>query len=173
MKHVVSGNRSYDPWLREAQKLAKAHLDGTVLSDVPKIEDATSAFRELFTPAEIKQLRKEGFDCKPLRAKLPQQVLMLAAIFFNNHRDRPKAQRLFVETVNTLMFRIALAYYIQTLLRFSTGADATANPLKYRNDMVDCSYVAYASFFDGLLTADRRLQEIYHHTRLVLDALIE
>ncbi len=36
------------------------------------------------------------------------------------------------------------------------GGYETRNPDKLQNDVVDMSYVAYASFFDDLLSLDRK-----------------
>jgi hypothetical protein len=43
---------------------------------------------------------------------------------------------------------------------------------KLRNDMVDGFFAAYATYFDGLLTFDKKLLEIYKTAAALIEAVI-
>ena len=51
----------------------------------------------------------------------------------------------------------------------SEGRVENVKPAKLRNDIVDMGYVAYATFFDGILTREKKVQEIYEESCLLLD----
>jgi hypothetical protein len=167
---IVEGDRGYDHWLSRSHQAARAHLDGAMLQEPLAIEDAMAAFRELWTLSELKELRTQGIVVNSILPKLADHVPNLAAVLIRNHRDKPIFPPQFSDMVNTYAFRLALAFYMRTALRFSTGAEATVNPPNHRNDTVDCSYVAYATFFDGLLTSDRKLKKVCLLTQEALNA---
>jgi hypothetical protein len=62
---------------------------------------------------------------------------------------------------NTLLFRAALCINLWGLRWITVGGASRAKPNKIRNDMIDINFAAYATFFDGLLTADKKLAALY------------
>jgi hypothetical protein len=57
-----------------------------------------------------------------------------------------------------------MAGYLVALRRLKDGAK-TVNPEKVRNDIVDCAYAAYATYFQGFLTKDVKAGELYAETK--------
>jgi hypothetical protein len=51
--------------------------------------------------------------------------------------------------------------YLWALRWIAVGGAKSTKPEKIRNDMVDLFLAAYATFFDGLLTSDRKLAALY------------
>jgi hypothetical protein len=99
--------------------------------------------------------------------KMVQSVLVLAEEYFKAHRsvtEWPKVP----EVRDTFIFRYALCGYLSILRRIRDGGARKAKPKVLRNDVVDLSFVAFATYFDGLLTADKRAAEIYADAEYIL-----
>jgi hypothetical protein len=50
----------------------------------------------------------------------------------------------------------------------SDGGIGGVSPDKLANDLVDVTHIVYATYFDGLLSMDRRLNDIYAETDWLL-----
>lgn len=61
----------------------------------------------------------------------------------------------------SFQFRYALCSYALALNWAAKGGFETVAAAKLRNDYVDMIYAAYATFFDGLISKDNKLLEIY------------
>lgn len=62
-------------------------------------------------------------------------------------------------------FRFNLAMYSMNFFWTATGDVTTAPAKKVRNDATDMTYVAYATFFDGIITDDSKLAAAYNLTK--------
>lgn len=71
------------------------------------------------------------------------------------------------------MFRTALAIYVLTIHRTAEGGLAGMKPAKLRNDLVDMMFLAFGTYFDGVLTADSHLQEMYGEVCILLFGLFD
>jgi hypothetical protein len=92
----------------------------------------------------------------------------VAGFLFRDHPDVdkiPQASRL----PNSYILRYAVSSYLLALRWISDGGPGNVKANRLRNDLVDTHYVAYATFYDGLLTRDAKMTEIYQETRLVLE----
>jgi hypothetical protein len=102
-----------------------------------------------------------------MRERLVQNVLLLAGYLFKDHPGVAELPR-GPEVRNTFIFRYALCGYASILKRIADGGAGKAKPDKLRNDVIDVNYAAYATYFDGLLTADKRAGEIYAEADFLL-----
>jgi len=50
----------------------------------------------------------------------------------------------------------------------TNGGVGGVKPERLRNDVVDLSYVTYATFFDGLLSKDAKALDVYRDTKELL-----
>ena len=55
----------------------------------------------------------------------------------------------------------------------AVGGAARTKPEKLRNDIVDISFVVYGSFFDGLMSADKKANELYRDLHQWLSLLAD
>lgn len=76
------------------------------------------------------------------------------------------------ELPNMFIFRVALCGYLLCLRWISEGGAKTVRLEKMRNDLVDIFIAAYATYFDGLLTADKKLNAIYHEAVFLLPRIV-
>lgn len=51
----------------------------------------------------------------------------------------------------------------------SVGGAKQVKPTNIRNDLIDVIFAAYATYFDGILSADKKLNTIYRGARFALD----
>ncbi len=58
-------------------------------------------------------------------------------------------------------FRYAVCAYAMSLKWVADSGYATVKVEKLQNDYIDMVYAAYATFFDGIITHDGKLREIY------------
>lgn len=161
-KHLLSaknGDRSLQTQLLDLGREATAHMD-RVLTDAEKMAERIETVTATFTKDELKALRTRGKMPDGLDEKIIQNIMWVAGFLFNDH---PRAGRLppWNEAPNTFIFRLAICLYLWALDWISVGGAKGAKSTTIRNDMVDLSFAAYATFFDGLLTSDQKLLQLY------------
>lgn len=110
-----------------------------------------------YTENEKRTLRTQESLPRDLAHKVMEQVMQISAMWLR--AAKVTRAPTFDELIDTLSFREALCTYIWTI-RTLKGTSPT-NPEKIRNSVVDCSFAAYATFFDGLLTAEALPMEVY------------
>jgi hypothetical protein len=86
--------------------------------------------------------------------------MLLAGQLFKEHPSVTEWPR-GPELRNTFIFRYALCGYVSILKRIEDGGPGKTKPEKLRNDVIDINFAAFATYFDGLLTMDKRAGEIY------------
>lgn len=163
------GNVGLQNSILEHGREATARMD-RMLADVANLPGVLSEVAGNYTDAEVKILRKGSELTEDMIDKLIQHILLLAATLF---RDHPRVSKLpdATELPNTFIFRNALCAYLLMLEWISVGSPLKIKPERMRNDLVDLHFAAYATFFDGLLTADKKLDRIYQDASLLLSKL--
>ncbi len=63
--------------------------------------------------------------------------------------------------------------YLLCLRWISDGSINSLKPDKRLNDLIDMNYAAYATFFDGLLTDDKKLIDIYRDACFFLNEIFK
>ena len=141
-----------------------------ILADVENLPDALRGAADTFTDTEVRILRKGSDLTDEIIDKFVQNILLLAAVLF---RDHPRVTKWpdATELPNTFIFRYALCAHLLVFNWIAVGSPPKLKPEKMRNDIVDMSFAAYATFFDGLLTEDKKLQNIYHEASRLLPML--
>jgi 2,4-dienoyl-CoA reductase-like NADH-dependent reductase (Old Yellow Enzyme family) len=69
---------------------------------------------------------------------------------------------------NSFVFRFALCAHLLDLKRIAAGGAKGANPAGLRNDAIDATFAAFATFFDGLITADAKALELHENASFLL-----
>lgn len=148
-----------------AEQLAAMLEDTAGFAD--NIEDATSDF----TDEELGILRRREPITADMAVKIFEGVMRLTLKFYALHPgidELPPAN----EVPYTFIFRMALCAYIHALRWRVAGGAAGALPERMRNDIIDVTYAAYATCFDGLLSKDQKAKEIYDNSMWLLDNVI-
>ena len=139
-----------------------------MLADLNDFSDALGAIQDTFSSTELKALRKREGYTPELLDKIVRQVMYFAAKMTVSHPDRPALPRQLDHALNTYIFRFALCGFLLALERIEQGAIENVKTARIRNDVVDLGYVTVATFFDGLLTNDRRMCGRYELTMAYL-----
>lgn len=145
---------------------ATAYIE-RMLKDMPTFSSGIDLMAKTYSPAELKILRRRETHTPHMRERLVRNVLLLAEQFFEEHpgvTEWPKGP----EVRNTFIFRYALCGYVSILKRIEDGGAGKTKPEKLRNDVIDVNFAAFATYFDGLLTSDKRAGEIYTEAAFLL-----
>jgi hypothetical protein len=143
------------------EQMARVQNDGAIMPDV------FAEMAKVFTANEIAILRHSRPLTDGMMDKLMRNVMMLAAHFFKNHPEAgwlPTAN----ELPNTFIFRFSLCAYLLHLDWIAHGSQPVIKPEKLRNDLVDVNFAAFATYFDGLFSADQKLSRIYSRATYIL-----
>jgi hypothetical protein len=152
--------------LLEHGREATAQMD-RVLADARKFAPGLDEVSKTYTPAELRILRKDAPYTEELLDKISRNILLMAAFMFADH---PRVAKLppATELPNTFIFRIALCTYLLALRWISVGGARNVKPERIRNDIIDLNFAAFATYFDGILTSDVKVREIYHDAKFLL-----
>ena len=150
-------------------RAATVHMD-VIVADAAGLSEAIDEVAKNYTEAELRTLRKGSPFTEKMTDKVIRGVLLLAAELMKKH---PRVTKLpaATELPNTYIFRDALCAYLLTLRWISVGGARNVKPEKLRNDMVDVSFAAYATYFEGPLTADKKLSQVYEEAKYLLDSV--
>jgi hypothetical protein len=145
---------------------ASAHLD-LMLADMGTYAANLQAAAKNYTDAELKILRTDEPYTPEMYDKLVDNIFDLAILFFAAH---PRRLRLppSIKAANSFVFRFAICVHVLSLKWLRVGAAPNADPNKFRNDAVDATIVAFATYFDGLLTHDAKAAELHRNASFLL-----
>ena len=144
------------------ESLASQYLNDLTKSHQYKV-DGIKGFAKSYDPSHLKAIRS-GKDLTPkIREKVTKDILWLTIFLFDEHPDVQTLPK-FSSLKNSYVFRYAVSVYFLALRWIRDGGIDQVSPEKLRNDAVDMNYVAYATYFDGLLSMDKKLNEIYIDT---------
>jgi hypothetical protein len=166
LARAVAGDKDLERQIIENGKEADAHLD-RMRDDQQSYGANLERMAENFTEAELKVLRKHEPITGDMFEKIQSHVLEMAAFLFAAHphfTELPPAR----ELPYTFNFRYAMAGYLVALRWMSAGGAKNVKPAKIRNDIVDATYAAYATYFQGLLSSDARANDIYADAKFLI-----
>lgn len=145
---------------------ATKHID-KMQNEAVGIPEGVLLLEKCFTKEEKEILRRKGQMPDDLKDKVVYHIMEMAENFFShfpNYRRFKKFEDLF----NTYIFRYSAAAYVLFIKWITRGGIGGVKPERLRNDVVDLSYITYATFFDGLLTKDAKALDVYHDTKELL-----
>jgi len=151
--------------LLELGQAANSHMDAMIRETI-KLAELLPALRESYTAAELALLQSKGPLPDDLARKVVGQIMWVTAERLSVLKV-PKPT--FDQVIDSFIFREQMCLYIWTI--FSMSGATPSNPARIRNDVIDATHAAYATFFDGLLSKDRLPNEIYAIARAWLDTM--
>ena len=135
------------------------------------IDELTPAAETLRAPM-IEMVKKQAAsDLKVLRTEkrltpefIGRAFADIALLTRGLYRDIPNYGPLpdTPEVFYSFPFRLAVSHYALATYWEWKGGLQSLHATDLRNDITDCTYAAHASFFDGLITADGRLVDVYN-----------
>jgi hypothetical protein len=170
LARAAAGDKDLQRQIVENGKEADAHLK-VMRDDQQNYAENLDAMAKNFSEAELKVLRKHEPISDEMFGKIQGHVLEMAAFLFEAHpnfTELPTAR----ELPYTFIFRHAMAGYLIALRWMSVGGARNVKPEKIRNDIVDGTYAAYATYFQGFLSLDAGANEIYADAKFLIGLFI-
>ena len=156
---AAAGDKWHADQILEKSQAATEYLD-RLLGIASNIDQWYGAFQTEFNQSEIKAIRRGEAHPESIWIKLTVMIRDVTGyLLAGNPRCHrwPKQH----ELPNTYLYRFSLFLHLHFLDWIKHGSSKTKKPEKFRNDLVDISIGAIATFFDGLYTEDNRLREFY------------
>ena len=148
-------------------KEANEHME-KMLVDAEGTISAISEVASSYTKQELRILRKRESYSQEMISKIIKNILEVSSILCLNHPN--VGRHLVLEDIpNSFIFRYSLCMYLLVIHWISNGGVKGVNKTKILNDMVDMNYVAYATYFDGFLSKDKKALVIYSEASFLLD----
>ncbi|MGF9567485.1 hypothetical protein AAIH70_28685 [Neorhizobium sp. BT27B] len=160
---AVDGNEKLQKQLAMRGEWADEHI-ARIMDNSAEIGLDISEFLGLFTPIEVKRIRTRQRWQQDTAEKFLRIVCDVATRTFEEHHiPLPNAHHL----ADAFIFRFTLAQcvYLMELVRRGT-LDRKAELV--RNDVIDISYTAYSTYFDGFMSSDGLAATVHNRTRFLL-----
>lgn len=154
-----SGNIRYQKAVMDISKYANQHFD-QMLTDVEVIKDSIITYSKQLSKMEKAEIRNNDFYSNEIINKIVLATLEISKEFIvNSNLGIPNAS--FSELPYTYFYRVILASFLMGIVRAAEGEIKSVQSGKFRNDMVDMSIATSATYFDGIMSEDKRLNEMY------------
>lgn len=171
LRQAQRGDHRLEQQLLDLGIEATSHLD-RMLADAQTTGSTIDDTAKLYSREERTAIRLGNHYPPSLVDKTINNVMHIAGHAFREH---PNVRSLptYAELPNTYIFRVALCTYLLALEWGANGGARNVAPAKLRNDFVDMNFAAYGTYFDGLLSADAKVQRIHAEARVWLRALFD
>lgn len=136
-----------------------------VAETAPRIFNLFRQAELAFSAGDVSHLcRRESYPVT-LQEKLVHLAFAIREMLIRAEPDRfPRDLHL---AINTYLFRYSLVVAIFFARWVKTGRSDISNPAKLVNQILDMKIIAMATFFDGLLTRETKMLEMYDEATLV------
>ncbi len=171
LRLAEAGNIRLQNQIVELGHIANEHLE-KMLVEITNVRVALKELGSRYTKEERDALRSRDVCSPELQDKLVQTVLRMAAMIFHDSPLLRKAPT-YTDLPNTFVFRATLAIYLLGVTRFARGGFGELSPKKLRNDLVDMMLVAYGTFFDGLMSLDKNVNDMFDDVCRMLVTLFD
>ena len=153
-------------------RVATAFMDRQ-LANSANIARIIEDIANCYTATELKLIRTGSPITDTMMDKLIKSVLDISAFLCAAHPNVTQLPTA-AELPNTFIFRAALSILLLAWRWIGVGgAGKVKDAARLRNDMVDSFLAAYATYFDGLLTFDRKLRQLYAGAVVLLKTISE
>lgn len=149
---------------------ATAHIDGKMLESVRGFTKVFEDIARIFSTDEVARIRSG----MPVTHSIAYKIFKTAGDLSSGiARRRPDNVRGLSRRsqVNSFMLRYALSNVLLIVDWIRRGSPATIREDKLRNDQVDIILGVYGSYFNGVLSEDRKMKERSSELRVVLKIL--
>ena len=150
-------------------KSADGHME-TILGDMDGLPGAFSdMMRTMFTQDEVSALRAGEPHSAALVRKFFDIADYVALRFYKAHPEKPQppTRR---SRYDSFMYRFSMACLLYFLSWVRDGSQLNKAPAKLRNDVIDINFATYGTYFNGVMSDDKRVQALHLELRVVLEA---
>lgn len=161
------------------EQTLKTHLDEleavadqrhhALVQQVASLESGMADACNLFTDGELTEIRRGVSPSDSTRAKIFDLLKdTIAEFMIENFDPKPTGAVTLGEIKNTFSFRYPLCMLIYYVEWVQTGRQRLTAGRTRANDIVDLQQAAIATFFNGILSGDKRLQRVSESVRPIL-----
>jgi hypothetical protein len=173
LRLAENGNTRVQKQILDHGARASEHLD-KMLNEAPGISVAIQEVVRRFTKEDLARIRSNNWFEPTLSQQIITTTTRLAVEVYNASPLTLRGAILKTnEFQNTFVFRVTLAFFIMALRKVADGGLNGLRPEKFRNDFVDMILVAYGTYFDGLMSADKNVNFMFTLTCELLFAFFE
>ena len=122
------------------------------------IIEAIQYYKELFTDEDLKILRRGDVYSREFMSKITNYIMQLATIIMKKSDFYIES---FYKDIDNYLFRFSAAIFFLVLKWISEGGIENIKLKRFQNDIIDMTYSTYGTYFDGVLTNDKKVIEIY------------
>lgn len=140
-----------------------------VAQTAPRLFNLFRMAERAFDASDVRHLCKRQSYPANLQKKLVHLAFAIREVLISAQQDRfPKEAGL---AINTYLFRYSLVVAMFFARWVKTGRNDISNPNRLLNQIFDMKITAMATFFDGLLTREPDMAEMYEEASFVSAAL--
>ncbi|MGV7120314.1 hypothetical protein [Sphingopyxis sp. 550A] len=169
VRQAVDGDASSNAQIEATAALAARHID-SLTEAAPTIITLFQGQAARFTTGEIAALRTKQPRSAAVQAKLFDLIFRSSIDIAQSTKVLPERMAP-GEIVNLPVFRYCLCMALLFIRWVEEGRSATLPKARIANDVIDANIAAYATFFDGVLSNDRKLRALEREARFLIDAL--
>ena len=170
LREAQQGHGDYQRYLLHLGKTATDHINQLQI-EASQIASGVIEFGNTYSQEELRILRVSASLPVTVIEKMIKHILLLADAVFSQHpdvKDMPADITLF----NTYIFRYALCMYLLSIRWITQGGVSDVKPINLANDVIDMNVVAYATFFDSLLSKDKKALSLYAEANYLLQKVV-
>lgn len=157
---VEKGDPHLESQILQHAREASKRIDTMGEEGVSGLLELIRAIKGIFSPDELKDFRVKGIGSEMIYEKLS---VLICRVFENTYRDHPDTSGSpNVSRIPYLyLYRLSMCWTFLALKLLADGGSEHVRRAHLINHMVDVNYVATATYFDGILTKDRKMREMY------------
>lgn len=146
---------------------AEAFLEG-LLNSGEEYTRWYSVFQREYSDADLKIIRKDEPYNRSIWIKMTKAIRDLTGYFLSQQDGTVKWPRP-SELPNIFFYRLALMLQLHFFDWIASGSPQDRKADKFKNDQLDVLIGVSATYFDGIITNDKKLERIYHRAAWFLE----
>lgn len=169
LKQAAQGHAGALKQILDHGKSADRQMD-KILAGIADLPTAFSDMMDTFFTKEEVACIRAG---KPYNAALTLKFLgisdQVALRFYRAHPQKPRhpSRR---SRYDSFMHRFSLACLLYFLSWIRDGSQLKKTPAKLRNDIIDINFATYGTYFNGVMSEDKRVFSLQVELSIVLEA---
>ena len=132
-----------------------------VLHDMEDLADPLKSMASVFTNHETSLMRRRQTATPQMIHKIMALADELFGRLIRAHPQKPRRAPTLKSKVNTFLYRYALASVLFLVDWIEGGSQVGRSAVKFQNDLIDLNFAVYGTYFNGLMTEDRRALRAY------------
>lgn len=171
---MIDNPTKRDAWFNNQNSLMKQESVqdlATIQSNIEKMNEQILEYFSKLSKAEKKALRRRHPYGDATISLILKNLEKMTLQLFSSVVDFSK-KRNFEEFYNSYLFRGGVCHYFLMQDLYLAGGLQDLKSKKLLNDVLDMQIAGYATYFDGLLTNDKKAQRIYKVAKYFIEQTV-